>query len=92
MGAVHGQELLLLRSIEKELASIASGITDGSASAGGQWTQKYIFEELSRAATESCCVVEAYDDGSPMPAEVRTAVAGMLHAASSVLGALAQRN
>ena len=86
------KSIFLLRSIEKELASIATGIKDGSASTGGEWTQKYIFEELSRAATESCCVVEAYDDGSPMPAEVRTAVAGTLQAASSVLGALAQRN
>jgi len=85
------KSVFVLRSIEKELNSMAPAIADGSAGAGGMWTLNYIFMELSRAATESCRTVESYDDGAPMPAEVRTAVASTLHAASNVLGALTQR-
>ena len=84
--------VFVLRSIEKELTSMAPAIADGSAGAGGQWTQQYILLELSRAATESCRAVESYDDGAPMPAEVSTAVASTLQAASDVLVALSQRN
>ena len=85
------KNVFLLRAIEKELDSMAAGIKDGRASSGGQWTHDYILLELGRATTESCRVVESYDEGTPMPAEVRTALASTLHAASNVLGALAQR-
>ena len=85
------KDIFLLRAIEKELESMAAGLKDGRARSGGQWTHDYILLELGRATTESCRVVESYDEGAPMPAEVRTAVTSALHAASNVLGALAQR-
>jgi hypothetical protein len=84
------KNVFLLRAIEKELDSLVAGINDGHARLGGYRTHNYILLEIGRAATESCRVVKAYDEGQPMPAEVRTAVASTLHAASNVLGALAR--